>query len=180
MKRVSMIVYASLLILVTAVSMQAQMEPPTPAPELKKLDFLTGDWAAEGTMTMGPTGTPSTKWTMNTHAEWMQGNFFLVEHDNMEMSAMGKTTELAVLGYDPDRKVYTYKAFSSMGEAEESTGTVDGDTWTWTSDEHFGGQTMKGRYTMKVLSPTSYTMKFELSPDGKEWTTAMEGKATKK
>ena len=40
--------------------------------------------------------------------------------------------------------------------------------------------TMKGRYTMKVLSPTSYTMKYELSQDGSNWTTAMEGKATKK
>ena len=36
---------------------------------------------------------------------------------------------------------------------------------------------MKGRYTMKVLSPT---MKCELSPDGTSWMTAMEGKAIKK
>jgi len=40
--------------------------------------------------------------------------------------------------------------------------------------------TMKGRFTMKVLSPTSYTMKFELSQDGTNWMTGMEGKATKK
>ena len=84
------------------------------------------------------------------------------------------------MGYDPDRKVYTYEAFNSMGQDEISTGTVDGDTWTWLSDEHMGGMTMKGRFTMKVLSPTSYNMKFELSPDGKNWMTAMEGKATKK
>jgi hypothetical protein len=43
-----------------------------------------------------------------------------------------------------------------------------------------GGKTLQGRFTMKVLSPTSYTMKFELSPDGKQWVTGMEGKATKK
>ena len=62
----------------------------------------------------------------------------------------------------------------------EYKGTVDGDTWTWLSDEHMGGMAMKGRFTMKVLSPTSYNMKFELSQDGTNWTTAMEGKATKK
>jgi len=84
------------------------------------------------------------------------------------------------MGYDADKKVYTYKAFNSMGEAEESTGTLDGDTWTWSSEEHMNAMTMKGRYTMKVLSPTSYTMKYELSPDGTNWMTAMEGKATKK
>jgi hypothetical protein len=87
---------------------------------------------------------------------------------------------MAVYGYDSDNKVYTYTSFSSWGEAEKSTGTVNGDTWVWNSNEHMGGQTMKGRFTMKVLSPTSYTMKFELSQDGTNWMPAMEGMATKK
>jgi hypothetical protein len=43
-----------------------------------------------------------------------------------------------------------------------------------------GGQAFKGRFTMKTLTPTSYTYKFEMSQDGTNWTTAMEGKATKK
>jgi Protein of unknown function (DUF1579) len=163
-----------------AASLQAQMGPPRPAPELKKLDFMTGDWASEGTMTMGPPGTPSTKWTINSHSQWMEGNFFVVEHSEMDLGPMGKGTELAIMGYDPDKKVYTYQAFNSSGQAETASGSVEGDTWTWTSDEHFNGQPMKGRFTMKVLSPSAYTMKFELSPDGTNWNTAMEGKATKK
>lgn len=176
MKRSAMAVIA-LLFVVTSV--YAQMGPPTPAPELKKLDMFAGDWTAAGTMNPGP-GMPGGKFTMNTHAEWMEGNFFLVEHGDFDFATMGKGKELTVMGYDPDKKVYTYTAFNSMGEAESSTGTVEGDIWTWTSDEHMGGMTMKGRFTMKVLSPTSYNMKFELSPDGKQWSTAMEGKATKK
>jgi len=180
MKRPSAAVLSFCIVLITAASLYAQMAPPTPAPELKKMDFMAGDWTAEGTMTMGPPGTPSTKWTMNTHADWMEGNFFLVEHSDSDLGPMGKGKELAILGYDPDRKVYTYRAFNSWGEAEDSTGTVEGDTWTWTSDEHMNGQTMKGRFIMKVISPTSYTMKFELSQDGSNWSTAMEGKATKK
>jgi len=165
--------------IIAANSAYAQMAPPTPAPELKKLEMFAGDWTAEGTMTAAP-GAPSSKWSMTTHADWMEGNFFLVEHDEMDLGAMGKSKELAVMGYDPDNKVYTYRAFSSMGEAENATGTLDGDTLTWLSDEHMNGQTMKGRFTMKILSPTAYNMKFELSQDGKQWMTAMEGKATKK
>jgi hypothetical protein len=180
MRRLSFTICAGIFTFLAALSMQAQMGPATPAPELKKLDFLAGDWTDEGTMTMGSSGTPSTKWTMTTHAEWMDGNFFLVEHDDADLGSMGKSTELAILGYDSDKKMYTYHAFSSTGEAGSSTGTVDGDTWTWLSTEHFGGTPMKGRYTIKVLSPTSYTMKYELSKDGTNWTTAMEGKATKK
>lgn len=167
------------LMVATVCSVQAQMGPMTPAPELKKLDFMAGNWTAEGTMNPGP-GMPGGKFSNSSHAEWMQGNFFLVEHGEFNMGPMGTGKELAILGYDSGRKVYTYHAFNSMGEAEASTGTVNGDTWTWTSDENMGGKPMKGRFTMKVLSPTSYTMKSEMSPDGTNWMTGMEGKATKK
>lgn len=84
------------------------------------------------------------------------------------------------MGYDPDKKVFTYNEYNSMGQINHSEGTVSGDTWSWTSDENMGGQTLKGRYTMKVLSPTSYTFKYEMSQDGTTWTTAMDGKSTKK
>jgi len=150
-----------------------------PAAELKKLEMFVGDWTAEGTQTPGP-GATSSRWTMTTHAEWMEGNFFLVERSEMDLGSMGKGKNLAVMGYDPDRGLYTYRAFSSFGEVEDAAGKWEGDTLTWTSIEHMGGKTMQGRFTMKILSPMAYTMKFELSPDGKQWMTAMEGKATKK
>jgi hypothetical protein len=179
MSRASIAVCTVLLVMLAAVSVHAQTGPPSPAPELKKVELMAGDWTTEGTVNPGP-GMPGGKFSSSAHAEWMEGNFFLVEHSDVDMPGMGKMKELSVLGYDSDRKVYTYSAYNSMGQAEQSTGTVDGDTWTWLSDEHFDGVTMKGRFTMKVLSPTAYNMKFELSQDGKEWMTAMEGKATKK
>jgi hypothetical protein len=180
MKRSSASVLFVLVVLVLATSAYAQMGPPTPAPELKKLDFLAGDWTSEGTFIPGPPGTPPSKFSTTSHAEWMQGNFFLVETGDSNMEGMGKMKEMVVMGYDPDQKMYTYRNFSSMGQSELSLGKVDGDTWTWMGDEHFGGMTFKGRVTMKVLSPTSYTIKYELSQDGTEWFPAMEGKAKKK
>ena len=179
MSRTSIALSVTFLATVLVGSVQAQMGPPAPAPELKKLDFMAGDWSAEGTINSRP-GMPGGKFTETSHADWMQGNYFLVQHSDGDFGSMGKVNELAVLGYDSDKKAYTYHAFDSVGEAANLIGMVDGDTWTWTADEHMGGMTMKGRYTMKVLSPTSYTMKYELSQDGSNWTTAMEGKATKK
>jgi len=179
MRRLALAAAFSMLILMGLSSLQAQMGPPTPAPELKKLAFLVGDWTVEGTQTPGP-GAPSGKWSGTSHAEWMDGNFFLVEHYDMDLGAMGKGKELACYGYDSDRGVYTYRSFSSWGETENAEGKLDGDTWTWSSTEHMGGKTMQGRFTMKVISPTSYTMKFEVSSDGKQWFTGMEGKGTKK
>jgi hypothetical protein len=178
MKRISLAVVV-LFALLTAVSMQAQAPPP-PAAELQKLDFLTGHWTEEGTATMGPPGTPSTKWTQTGDSEWMDGKYFLVEHSDMDLGPLGKSKELAVYGYDSDNKVYTRTGFDSWGEAVKSTGTVNGDTWVWTNEQRMGGMAMKGRFTMKVLSPTSYTLKYEMSQDGTNWMTAVEGTATKK
>ena len=124
---------------------------------------------------MGPGG----KWTGKDHYEWMEGGFFLVgqsEYNGPEGKAKGPS----FLHYDINDKMFVYDSFNSMGEAEHAKGNVSGDTWTYTSDEKMGGQSFKGRYSMKILSPTSYAMKFEMSQDGTNWMTVMEGKATKK
>lgn len=150
--------------------------PQEPAPELKKLDFFTGDWKCEATV-HGESGKVS-RYTSTSHGEWMEGGFFLVERWEFEVDGEnGK--ELSVKGYDPVRKVYTYHAFTSHGEAFFDAGTVDGDVWTWTRDEVRDGKLTKGRYTIRVTSPTSYAFQFETSSDGKDWTVVMTGNAKK-
>jgi hypothetical protein len=166
------------LIAFVAVSTQAQMPTPKPAPEVSKLDYLAGDWITDGDLKPSPMG-PGGKMSSNDHVQWMDGKFFVVMHSKFK-GAMGDGTAMAVMGYDPEKKVYTYNEYNSMGQVNHSEGTITGDTWNWTSNENMGGQTFKGRYTMNVLSPTAYTFKYELSKDGTEWTTVMDGKATKK
>jgi hypothetical protein len=163
--------------MVLAASALAQTEMPKPAPELKKLDIFAGSWTLEGDMkpsSMGPGG----KMTESEKCEWMEGGFFLVCHTDFK-SSMGNGTGMSILGYSTDDKVYTYREFNSWGEFDDSKGSVDGDTWTWTSDEKMGGATVKGRFTMKITSATSYTFMFEMSQDGTKWTNVMDGKATK-
>jgi len=175
--RFSTIVFVGLLFAV-ALPAVAQMEMPKPAPELKKLDYFVGTWTSEGDTKPGPMG-PGGKWTTTDRYQWMEGGFFLTgqtEYSGPE----GKSKGPFFLGYDTNDKMFTYDAFSSMGEAGHAKGNLDGDTWTYTSDEKMGGQSFKSRYTMKILSPTSYSMKYEMSKDGTNWTTVMEGKATKR
>lgn len=121
---------------------------------------------------------PAGKMTMTEHNEWMDGGFFLISHSEFK-TAMGNGSAVSFMGYNPEEKVYTYDEFNSMGEATHSKRTLEGDTWSWTSDEKMGGQVIKGRFSMKVLSPASYSFKFEMSSDGATWTTVMDGKATK-
>lgn len=174
MKRAGMIIAAMLVLAAVAV---AQMEMPKPGPEHKKLDMFAGSWTLDGDMktsSMGPGG----KMTENEKCEWMEGDFFIVCKADFKGS-MGSGTGLSIMGYSTDDKAYTYREFNSWGEFTDSKGSVDGDTWTWMSDEKMGGMTMKGRFTMKITSPTSYNFSFEMSQDGTKWTTVMDGKATK-
>lgn len=175
MKTAAMILAATLVLGAMAT---AQMEPPKPGPELKKLDVFVGSWTLDGNMKPGAMG-PGGSMTENEKCEWMQGDFYLVCHSDYK-SSMGNGVGLSVMGYSADDKTYTYREFNSFGEFDDSRGTVDGDTWTWNNDEKMGGMTMKGRFTMKMTSATSYSFTFDMSQDGTKWSTVMDGKASKK
>ncbi len=157
---------------------QTPVEMPKPAPELKKLDYFAGNWKVEGDMKPGPMG-PGGKVSGTDSWGWMEGNFFLVNHSKFTGAGMGSGSGTAFMGYDTDKKMYTYDEFNSMGETVHSTGTVEGNTWTWLNEAKMGTQMMKGRFTVMIVSPTSYTFKFEVSQDGTAWNTVMEGKETK-
>ena len=175
MKKIVMMLSSVLILAASAV---AQMEMPKPGADHKKLDMFVGAWTLDGDMKAGPMG-PGGKMTENEKCEWMEGGYFVVCHTQFT-SAMGNGSGISVMGYSNDDKAYTYREFNSWGEFDDSKGAVDGDTWTWTSDEKVAGMTGKGRFTMKILSPTSYNFSFEMSQDGTKWMTVMDGKATKK
>jgi hypothetical protein len=174
MKNLGMIFTAWLVLTAAAL---AQMEMPKPGPEVKKLDMFAGSWTLDGDMkatSMGPAG----KMTETEKCEWMDGGFFVVCHADFKGS-MGGGSGITVMGYSTEDKIYTYREFNSWGEFTDSKGSVDGDTWTWTNEEKMGAMTMKGRFTMKITSPTSYNFSYEMSEDGAKWTNVLEGKATK-
>lgn len=174
MKRCGMIMAIWSVLVVTAA---AQTDMPKPGPEQKKLDIFAGSWTLDGDLKPGPMGAGG-KMTENEKCEWMDGNFFLICHAEAKTS-MGDASAVSVMGYSTDDKTYTYREFNSMGEYMEAKGAVDGETWTWTGDDKMNGTTVKGKFTMKMASPTSYTFTYEMSPDGAKWTTVMDGKATK-
>jgi hypothetical protein len=165
--------------MVFAAAAFAQMQPPAPAPELKNLEYFVGSWATSSDMKPSSFG-PGGKIIGKDHIEWMQGNFFLIIHSTFSSQVMGDGVEYAVMGYHSNKHVYTYESFNSAGEHEVATGTLDADgkVWTWYSSPDTAGP-MKWRYTETVLSPTSYAIKFEISQDGKTWSSVMDGKATK-
>jgi hypothetical protein len=152
---------------------------PKPAPEVKKLGYFVGKWITTGTISAGPWGDGG-KFSWGEVTAWMAGGFFIVGHWDFKMPRHlgGGGEELFVMGYDTDRAVYTFNAFSSQGLHQVSQGTVSGDRWTWTSQALYDGKKVDQRLTMRILSPNAYTQKFEICIDG-AWITFMDGQTTK-
>ncbi len=182
MKRISIVVFGVIFIFTfLAATADAQMSA-TPAPELKKLDYFAGTWSSEATIAPGPWG-PGGKFSDTVTTEWMKGGFFLVSHSDFSMPTEmgGAGAAFSVLGYDADKKTYTEERFDSSGRRALTTGTLNGDTLTWTGENNYGGVTIESRFTIKMISPTSYTSKYEVSADGgSSWMPFWDGKATKK
>jgi hypothetical protein len=167
----------AVMLFAEALIAQAPPQMPKPGAEVKKLGYFVGHWNTEGELKPGPMG-PGGKFTTTDQISWLPGGFFVAWHANGNMP-MGATHSIAMMGYNSDEKVYTYDAFDNMGSHDVSKGTLEGDTWTWNSESKMGGQTMKGKFTMKEVSPTQFTFKYEMSTDGATWTTGVEGKSTK-
>lgn len=146
------------------------------APELAKLDYFLGTWCSGGEIKPG--GVPSGKLVMTEQNEWMAGGHFLVLRSEFT-SPLGSGTGVAFMGYDAVRQLYTYDEFSSTGERQLSTGTLEGNTWKWDGEQNLSGVSTRTRFTMNVLSRCEYRFTLESSVDGENWSLMMEGVATK-
>ena len=172
------LIACGLAVLTLGATVLAQTPPaPKPGPEHKALEFFAGKWTTTGEFKPGPLG-PGGKMSSADTCEWFSGGFSVVCRGEAK-SPMGSMNTLGIVSYDAEQKQYTYYAIDSMGMGELSTGNKSGDIWTFGATSRMGGQTFKSRYTMSITSPTTYTFKWETSPDGSKWVTMMEGKATK-
>jgi hypothetical protein len=171
------------MLAIVALSSATALAQPQPAPkptaEHQKLGYFVGTWSMAGEMKPTPFG-PGGKVTSTETCEWFQGNFAVVCRSE-GTSPMGPMKGIGIMGYSAEEKVYTYYGVdnSPMNMASVPKGTVQGDTWTYNDEAMMGGQKIKSRFVLKIASPTSYTMKWEMEQGGK-WTPAMEGTATKK
>ena len=154
-------------------------QAPKPGPEHERLGLFVGSWTSEGEMKASPLG-PGGKMTGTDRCEWFEGKFAVVCH-NEGKGPMGQVKGLGIMSYSPEEKLFTYYGTDSSGMtmATVAKGTVQGDTWTYSDESKMGGKTIKGRYTIKVLSPTSYTFKWEMQGDSGQWMSVAEGKSTK-
>ena len=152
---------------------------PKPGAEHKKLGYFVGKWKTEGDMKDSPMG-PGGKMTSDDTCDWFKGGFAIVCR-GVGNGPTGPMKSLGIISYSADEKVYTYYGTDNSGMAMTTVpkGTVEGDTWTYNDESKMGGKMVKSRYSMKIVSPTSYTFKYEMQGDDGKWNSMMEGTATR-
>lgn len=167
-------------ILLAAASAAAQ-SPSTPSPELRKLDYFAGTWTTDATIAAGPWGSGG-KFTSTSTNQWKPDGSALICQRKFSMPADlgGDGSATLTMSYDPASHSYAATETNSQRGTIVSKGTLTGDTWTWTSTANYNGMDIQQELTLKPISATSYTLKFETSVDGANWMTFMEGKVTKK
>jgi len=170
------LIAAALACCTAAVSAQAP-QMPTPGPEQKNLAYFEGTWKMEGTMHASPFG-PGGPMSGTETCKMFEGGWHLV-CDSTGTGPMGAMKGHTLMTYDRQTKQYRYFAVNNMADAEMAVGGKSGNTWTWTNSMSIGGKTIQSRFIITETSPTTHTAKWDMSEDGKKWTTAFEAKATK-
>lgn len=152
---------------------------PKPTAEHEKLGYFVGKWVMEGEMKPSPMG-PGGKLASKDNCEWFEGRFAVV-CNSTGTSPMGPTKALALLSYSPEEKAYTYYGIDNSGMTSVTVprGKRDGDTWTYDDESKMGGRKVRQRYSIKEVSATEYSFKFEMEDDDGKWIEVVTGKETK-
>ena len=87
-----------------------------------------------------------------------------MQHREYEGIAFTASTTFSGL-FDPT-KCYTYDSFKSLGQRASFTGSVAGDTWTWSAERTAGGTRLLMRMVQHFTADGTMTWKIETSTDG--------------
>lgn len=161
---------ALLLLLALPVIAGAQAPGSSQRAEMKKLDWLTGQWRGEGWIQLGPGQRRTFKQT-----ETVQGKLdgLIVVIDGL---GKGKTPDgqqevvvhnaFAVVSYDNESKTFRFHAYRADGFALDTEGKVSEKALVWGFRSPQGGDI---RFTIKLTEKDQWNEVGEYSQDGKTW-----------
>ena len=173
MKRMLLMVAASI---VAALAFGQEMEMAPPA-EIKKLDWMIGEWTAKSTFTMPEM--PPMNVSMTVKCEY-DGQFLKQSVVN-DFDGMIKMTETFYMGYDPATQKYVSYAFTNFAPTPRiERGNLAGDILSMVSDPWTaGGETHVSRATQTKVNNDTMKLKLEFQVDGK-WVTGMDATFARK
>jgi hypothetical protein len=166
------------LVAATATSTAALGTAPAEGPRTAdhaRLEVFVGKWNVVGDMAPSALSTGGRFAGVHIGA-WDFGGYFVV----MRYSGTDNgrpVSQIDLFGWDADSKRYTYDSFNSLGQRASFTGSVAGDTWTWSAEKSAAGTRLLMRMVQQFTADGTMTWKIETSTDGTHWATAVTGQA---
>lgn len=142
-----------------------------PSPDQKKLDVMVGKWSIDVDTKATPLSPPS-KASGSEECQWFASRHVVCRSE--AKSATGTYSQMRTLSYVPARKQYVAYTIDSLGSALVAYGQVNGDTWTFTTDQ----PAFNIRLTLKIASG-GYTALAEFAGTDGKYLPLSEVKATR-
>jgi len=154
------------------------MDMCKPQPEHLKLKRLAGTWTGEETLHPSPWDPKGGNASGRIEARVELDGFYVVSDYVQERGGKPSYRGHGVFGWDSSRKCYTMHWFDSMGFpcSEAARGAWEGNRLVFEQSTPMG----QARYSYDFEGDGRYGFRIENSPDGKSWTTFMEGRYTRK
>jgi len=83
---------------------------PQPDPELKRLDFLVGEWSMRGHMV----GSDEENIIGKASFEWLPGGFFLRQRVQLDFAGFVQIDSEELIGYNPETNAFSSRVYSNM------------------------------------------------------------------
>ena len=159
----------SLLLMIWCAPLLAQSANPSATSEMKKLDFLVGQWQGEGWIMLGPGQRHAFRQTEDVQRK-VGGTVLLIEGlgKSMDSSNAGAVVHnaFAVVSYDKEAKVFRWRAFRADGSSVDTEAKVSGNMLIWGFRDPRGGNV---RFTIKLNEKGQWFEVGEMSRDGQTW-----------
>ncbi|MDX2042602.1 MAG: hypothetical protein SF097_15380 [Acidobacteriota bacterium] len=158
-----------LFLLILNCSVAAFAQQATQAQEMKKLDFLVGEWQGEGWTEFVPGQRRTASITEKAQSK-LNGTVLLLEGLG-KTKVPGKQEEivvhnaLGVLSYDANAKLYRLNSFLADGRSTDAEASFVDGAFQWRMQV----PQMSIRYTIKLTEKGEWFEQGEMSQDGKTW-----------
>ncbi len=163
-------IFALLLLLTLSVSLSAQTPAAYQLAEMKKLDFLVGQWSGDGWIEIGR-GQRRT-FTINENVQRKVDGLVLLIEGLGKSKIPGQPDEVivhnafAVLSYDLKAKLFRWRAFRATGDAIDTEARVTGKILVWEFKDDRAGNI---RFTITLTEKGQWFEIGEYSRDGTTW-----------
>ena len=163
------LLFLQFLLLINTFSLSVKAQAPTPAAqieEMKKINFLVGEWQGEGWIQLGP----NKRETFKQH-ETVQSK---LNGLTMVIEGLGKSKDgserivhnaLAVISYDLQKKSFRFSAYLANGQSIDAEAKITKDALEWGFTQAYGTI----RFTISLNEKGEWHEIGEINPDGKNW-----------